>query len=755
MSKAPIEFSGLGMSSDDSAAVSGSEADGWRNRAPQPQRAELSIERGDSLNMQGRHQEAIEQYCNALELDPRNVALHARLAGAFHGAGRLEAALELYEMALQLQPDYLDAHNNVGVVLKAMGRLEDAEEHLRYALDIDPNYRDALTNLGNVLKLKGDLAPAIDCYRRALEQQPGHAPTYNNLANTLLAMDRLDDAAEFYDTALRFDPNLAEAHWNRALLWLQQGDFSRGWPEYEWGFAAGERPQRAFPQPRWQGEPLAGRRLLVWAEQGFGDTLQFVRYLPALRDLGARVVFECPHELAALVRDSGLADEVVASGGESCDFHAPLLSLPALLGASQSDIPGSGGYLQADPERVAVWRERLASIQGLRVGVAWSGNPSQPVNRLRACPPAPLLAALGSVPGVTLFSLQKTGAAQVAADAAVVDFTAQLNDFADTAALMMNLDLIVTVDTAVAHLAGALGRDVWTLLSRPADWRWMGQGDDTPWYRTMRLLRQIHTGDWGSVLEQLRARLVAVGGDGTAVPVAVAVPEQASAGFNRSHDQTYGVRLTSAREVLTSLFDLLPPASVLDVGCGLGAWLEVTKERGVGDVLGVDGPWIEQQRVRLASNEFQRHDLERPLDLGRRFDLVISLEVAQHLHPECAESFVDSLVRHGDVVLFSAAVPGQGGNGHVNEQLQHYWAGLFGKHDYVPVDAVRPRVWLNRNVSWWLQQNTVLYVRRELLAGWPALQPLVVERPEALSVIHPQLYAQSLEALAAAQAGPA
>jgi Tfp pilus assembly protein PilF/SAM-dependent methyltransferase len=727
----------------------GQDAEGSRS-------GDTAVDMGDGLCAQGRFGEAIEQYRNVLEQDPQQVAVYVRLGNAFYGIGNPAGAAEVYRMALELEPEHAEAHNNLGVVLKDLGCLEEAEQHLHRAVTLRPDYADALTNLGNVLKLGGQPALAIDYYRRALEHQPSSAPVYSNVGNALVALGREAEAAELYDIALDMDPELAAAHWNRALLWLQKGDFARGWPEYEWGFAAGERLQREFLQPRWQGEPLAGRRLLVWSEQGFGDTLQFVRYVPALRDLGARVVLECPSELVALVRDSGLADEVVESGGdENCDFHTPLLSLPALLGASQRDIPGSDGYLQADPERVTAWRDRLRSIGGLRIGVAWSGNPRQPVNRLRACPPAPLLAALGSVPGVTLFSLQKTDGVDVAPEATVVDFTAELNDFADTAALMMNLDLIVTVDTAVAHLAGALGRKVWTLLSRPADWRWLGRGDDTPWYGSMRLLTQTQAGDWDSVLEQLRAPLAAVGGDDTGAPVAVSAPEQARAGFNRIHDQTYGARLTSAREVLTSLFDLLRPGSVLDVGCGLGAWLEVAKGRGVGDVLGVDGPWIEQQRVRLASNEFQHHDLERPLDLGRRFELVISLEVAEHLHPECAESFVDSLVRHGDAVLFSAAVPGQGGNGHLNEQLQHYWAGLFAKHDYLPVDVVRPRVWLNANVFWWLQQNTVLYVRGQSLARWPALRPLVVERPEALSIIHPELYARSLRALAAAQAGPA
>jgi SAM-dependent methyltransferase len=311
----------------------------------------------------------------------------------------------------------------------------------------------------------------------------------------------------------------------------------------------------------------------------------------------------------------------------------------------------------------------------------------------------------------------------------------------------------------VAHLAGALGRTVWTLLSQPADWRWMGQGADTPWYRSMHLLRQPQPGEWGALLDLARQILIEVCGNDAVeqVPAPAAAPEpeptavaEGRAEFNQIHDQTYASRLDAAREVLAGLFPVLQPGSVLDVGCGLGAWLEVAREMGAGEVAGVDGTWIEPQRVHLRADEFRQQDLEQPLDLGRRFDLVISLEVAEHLRPECAESFVESLVRHGDVVLFSAAIPGQGGNGHVNEQLQHYWAGLFAAHGYVPVDVVRPRIWLNGNVFWWLQQNTVLYVRAESLPRWPALHPFVVERPAALSIVHPELYALKLQALAAA-----
>ncbi len=719
----------------------------------EPDRLELIHELGVLLQQQERFDEAVDHYRQALERRPKEVALYVGLAAVFHGAGNAAAAAEVCEMALRLDGSCAEAHNNHGAALKTLGRLDQAEQSLRRAVALRPGYLEALGNLGNVLKLRGDAAGAVDCYRQVLERQPDNATVCSNLGNALLALGHVEQAAECYDLALRQAPDLPAAHWNRALLWLQQGDFQRGWAEYEWGFAAGERPSREFQQPRWQGEPLAGKRLLVWAEQGFGDTLQFARYLPQLRQQGARVIFECQPELTALVRDSGVADTVIGGGDESpgdFDFQVPLLSLPGLLGARVDTIPAPGGYLLADPARVAAWSERLGPAQGLRIGVAWSGNPQQPVNRLRACPAEQMLAALSGLPGVTLYSLQKN---VDLTDARLVDMTADLHDFAETAAFVTNLDLVVTVDTAVAHLAGALGRTVWTLLSQPADWRWMEGDANTPWYASMHLLRQPRPGQWDDLLGLVRRILTEVcageGGQPQAEDGGASVPavREGRESFNQIHDHTYAARLSSARAVLGHLFPVLHPDSVLDVGCGLGAWLEVAKERGVNTVMGIDGDWIERQRVRLGEGEFRHQDLEQPLDLGRRFDLVVSLEVAEHLRAEAAEGFVDSLVRHGDVVLFSAAIPGQGGNGHVNEQLQHYWAALFAARGYVPVDMIRPRIWLDGNVFWWLQQNIVLYVREHALPQWPELHPYVVNRPEVLSIVHPQLYALKLQAL--------
>lgn len=475
--------------------------------ARDPDRLDALHALGTLLQRQGRCGEAVEHFRQALERQPAETSLYIGLACAFHAGGHGEAAAEVCGIALQLHPDCAEAHNNRGAILRGLGRLEEAESDLRRAIVLRPDYPEAYVNLGNVLKLSGDPAAAIECYRRALGLQPDNASAYTNIGNALVAQGRLEEAGEAYAGALRFSPDLPEAHWNQALLWLRQGDFKRGWPEYEWGFAAGERSERSFSRSRWRGQPLDGHRLLVWAEQGFGDTLQFARYLPVLRDFGAEVVLECPRELVALLRDSGLADAVVEQGAAEdlvFDFQVPLLSLPGLLGARVESIPGTSGYLRADPQRVMAWRSRMdLKRPGLHVGLVWSCNPRLAVDGMRVCPLEPLLDSLGEAGKLTLYSLQKERGGDGRGNGCLVDFTQEFNDFADTAALVANLDLVITVDTVVAHLAGALERPVWTLLSMPADWRWMEHSTNTPWYRSMKLLRQSRAGDWNTVFKRL------------------------------------------------------------------------------------------------------------------------------------------------------------------------------------------------------------------------------------------------------------
>ncbi len=480
----------------------------------QPAHADTLIRLGELLLAQHRYPELIVHCQRGLEQNPSLVALYQLLGSAFFANGEAGAAAEVYSMALPMQSGNAELHNNYAVALRALGHLEDAESHLLRAISLRPRYFDALVNLGNVVKQRGEPGRAIDCYRQALEIRPGHAATYSNVGNALQALGQFDGALEFYERALGLSPQLPQAHWNRSLLWLQLGDFARGWPEYEWGFACGERVQRSFSVPRWDGAALNGRRILVWSEQGFGDTLQFARYLPRVLQAGGRVLFECPAALSRLYQRSGFADEIVAredvdDGKIEFDVHIPLLSLPALYSRAIEQIPAPQAPVIA-AELVQQWRDRIGNQERLRIGIVWSGNTEQPNNRRRACP-LHLLLRLAEIPGTAFYSLQKGPPARELAHAAgagrVTALDAQLYDFADTAAAMLNLDLIVTVDTAVAHLAGTLGREVWLLLDAAADWRWLAGRDDSPWYASARLFRQISSGDWDGTLAQVDAAL--------------------------------------------------------------------------------------------------------------------------------------------------------------------------------------------------------------------------------------------------------
>lgn len=460
------------------------------------------------LEQQQRYAEALDALRCALELTPGDAALYNRFGNVLQHCGQFEGAVDVYRMALAMAPG-AGLYNNLAVALKNLNRLQEAREQLQHALELDPGHVDALNTLGTVLLLAGDPAAAIARFRMVLEQNPRHANAYCNVGIACQALGDLRTAQQMYETALAIDGSLAEAHWNRALLWLQQGDFARGWPEYRWGRATGDRPNRQSTCAPWQGEDLHGKRILIHAEQGFGDTLQFARLLPALRDRGAHVVFECPRPLLELMDDSALADELVPVGAAlpAAHYGAWLLDLPALLKLRLESVPAPRSYLKVNPVRQARWREYLKAFPGLRVGVCWSGGPAYRANARRSCALADM-APLASVEGVALFNLQRGDAAaqamQPPAGMVLQPLDTEWDQFADMAAAIASLDLVITVDTSVAHLAGALGVPTWTLLADVADWRWLLDRDDTPWYPAMKLFRQSRPGGW----RELMARVV-------------------------------------------------------------------------------------------------------------------------------------------------------------------------------------------------------------------------------------------------------
>jgi tetratricopeptide (TPR) repeat protein len=468
---------------------------------------------GNVLGRLGRLEEAAAALRTCVALRPDYAGAHNNLGNALAGLGRWDEATECFRTALALRPDLPESHNNLGNALLDSGRLEEAEASLRRALALRPDYPDAHHNLGNVLSELGRWPEAEATLRHALTLAPRHAEAHNSLGRVLGLQGDHAAALASYRQAIALRPNYPDAHFNLALSLLALGRMAEGWQEYEWRWRTPQavRARRDFTQPAWRGEPLAGRTLLIHAEQGFGDTLQFCRYAPLAAARGATVVLEVQTALVRLLRGMPGADLVLPRGAALPDFdlHCPMLSLPLALGPA--DIQAAApSYLAPEQDAAATWAARLAG-PGLRVGLVWAGHPrtNMPavatMDRRRSLAPE-RLAPLFKVPGVRFFSLQKIGPA-APASLPMTDFMAEIQDFADTAALVANLDLVISVDTAVAHLAAALGRPVWLLDRFDSCWRWLTGRRDSPWYPSLRIYRQPAPGDWDPVLAEVAADL--------------------------------------------------------------------------------------------------------------------------------------------------------------------------------------------------------------------------------------------------------
>lgn len=440
-----------------------------------------------------------------------NSALLLQQAMTHHQSGRLDVAREHYERVLLLEPDNAVATQYLGVLTMQAGDPVQGEVLIRKALVIRSDIPDFHNNLGLCLRLQGRLEEAIASYRQALAINPGYAEAYNNLGLDLQANGALASAIEAFEHALRLQPDFADAHWNFGLALLLRGDFQRGWPEYEWRLRC-----RAFSAdglllhgvPSWRGEALAGKTILLHREQGAGDTLQFLRFVPLLHELGARVLLDVPPELSELAATLSPAVEMLDRSRPfpPPDFTCTLMSLPYRLRVPPEAFSKMLPYLRADAQKVAAWRDRLANSAGVRVGLVWAGNPQHSNDRNRSCP-LHFLHPLLTMPGVSWFSLQKGAASADAAAAPLTDVAADLHSYADSAALLQALDLLVCVDTSVGHLAGALGRPVWMLLPFAPDWRWQEAREDSPWYPSLRLFRQSAAGDWKGVVTRLGVAL--------------------------------------------------------------------------------------------------------------------------------------------------------------------------------------------------------------------------------------------------------
>jgi tetratricopeptide (TPR) repeat protein len=483
-----------------------------RALALDPKRAEAHYNRGVSLDALGNYAEALASYDRAVALQPKLAEAHHNRGVTLSRLGRHEEALGAFDAALKARPQYPAAYNHRGAALTALGRLEESLAAYERALALAPNYAPAHNHRAIALLDLDRPAEALAAADQALALAPSLADAWYNRGNALRELGRHADAAESFERAIALEPAHASAHWNLADSRLILGDFARGWEQFEWRWHLPARAQRELGKPQWTGaEPIGGRTVLLHAELGLGDTLQFCRFATEVARRGARVVLEAQAPLLPLLRTLEGVDQLVARGDPlpAFDMHCPLMSVPRALRTSVETIPRHVPYLASDPARVAAWRERLGPARAPRVGLVWSGSQGLRNDKRSAT----LAAVLPLVrPGIEWVSLQKevtaADAALLAAHPEIRDVSGELADFGETAALVELLDLVVTIDTSVAHVPGALGKPVWILLPHvPHDWRWLLEREDSVWYPTARLFRQPARGDWGSVVERVGAEL--------------------------------------------------------------------------------------------------------------------------------------------------------------------------------------------------------------------------------------------------------
>jgi len=450
----------------------------------------------------------------AIEIRPSESRYHYNLGIIFLGLGDETNAVGAFQTTIKLDPLCSEAHYNLGLAFKKMAQFEKAVSCFNQSISINPDDADAHYNLANTYTEMGLHEAAITCYESAIDKNPKLTTAFNNLGLALKAINRIDEAIDHFRKAVQIHPDFVDAQWNLSLALLLNGNFDEGWKKHEYRFLRGKKTT-LYPYqmetPRWNGLSFKQKRLFVHSEQGLGDTIQFVRYLPMVKSRGGRVVFETSRPLLRILNGFPGVDELVEMSSErshaaECEYHVPMMSLPMIFGTDLSTIPSDIPYLFAESEKTRHWHKRM-NREGFKIGIVWAGKPDHGNDKNRSCD-AELFIPILKLPSTVLYALQ-TGIAGLTIDSALRDMDnffelgPDLDDFSDTAAVIKNLDLIISVDTAVAHLAGAMGKPVWTLLPFVPDWRWLLEREDTPWYPTMRLFRQPEAGRWDLVLESV------------------------------------------------------------------------------------------------------------------------------------------------------------------------------------------------------------------------------------------------------------
>jgi Tfp pilus assembly protein PilF len=432
-----------------------------------------------------------------------------------HASGRFSIAHVFIQRALKTSPYNALFHNNLGMIEYAQGRLEESITALERAIELQPSLAEAHNNLATALRMHGDIEAARDELHTAIRLDPNLAEARCNLGDFFQETQDLPQAITAYESALAMQPNNAQFHMNLGAALLKNGDFPRGWAEYEWRLKRADYfgPNRPFPHPRWDGQLLKGRRILLYPEQGFGDTIQFVRYAPLVAQLGGKILVLCQPELSRLFQSMPSIDRVVRLGERLPPFavQCPMMSLPLAFSTTLESIPANVPYLKPDPTLVPKFAPQFKD--GLKIGLAWAGSRGHLNDRNRSVSLS-MLSDLLNIPGVRFYSLQKGDAvkelAQFNPQTKIVDCSPDIHDFADTAAILSHLDLLITVDTAVAHLAGAMAKPHWLILPYTADFRWLTNRDDSPWYPTMRLFRQTKRGDWTAPVRHVTEALKSI-----------------------------------------------------------------------------------------------------------------------------------------------------------------------------------------------------------------------------------------------------
>ncbi len=485
-----------------------------------PQQDAVRILYGRALLAAGRGDDAVAHFKNLATSRPFDASSRANLALAFLRTGDIASAITAADEAIDVDHNNGDAWFVRGTALAQTKRGAEAVVALKQAVARNPEHAEAHLNLGNTLLDRDDLEAAETHLRRAISLDPSLAEAHASLGFLLTGDGRHDEAIDSCATAIALSPDFAQAHWNQSFAYMLKGDYAAGWEKYEWRKRHDRfiRGLTTLPGREWQGEPLLGQTVLVRAEQGLGDTIQFARYLPLLIKRGADVVLACPEALIRLLRQMpGLRVVPRTAPRPAHDFWIDQMSLPRVFGTRVDTIPSAEGYLRGDPAAMARWRPKLAN--GFRIGLVWAGNPAHSNDARRSMPLASL-APLIAVPDCAFISLQVgPGSGCVTAGFGIEDRSSALTDLMETANLIAALDLVVTIDSCVAHLAGALGVPTWIMLPFAPDWRWLAGRSGSPWYGSARLFRQTRPGDWAGVIERVRAALLPrVNGAGTHSP---------------------------------------------------------------------------------------------------------------------------------------------------------------------------------------------------------------------------------------------